>query len=384
MKQIDYLVIGGGFYGCALAAFLRSVSAKVMLVEAAPELLTRASRVNQARVHTGFHYPRSALTAVKSMVLHQRFAADFPDAVVDDFTMLYAVARQRTKVSAKRFHRMFHDMGAPIEPASPSQAALFNPAFVDQAFACREYAFDYSVLRRQLAARLDALDVDLRLATTVESIADTGSAAVARLSDGQEVAAGTIFNVTYSQINNLLGTAGLAPVGLKHELAEIALVEVPPELAQHGITVIDGPFMSCMPYPAAGLHSLTHVRFTPHASWTDHGAGESAYRYMESLHPISHHRHMLLDSQRYIPALAEARWDRSLFEVKTVLTKNEKDDGRPILFHRQPADSRIVSVMGGKIDNIYDLFDLMRRARPEWADADPSFVSGPLPQGTRA
>ena len=104
---------------------------------------------------------------------------------------------------------------------------------------------------------------------------------------------------------------------------------------------------------------------------------------MESLDPVSHHRHMLLDSQRYIPALAGARWDRSLFEVKTVLTKNEKDDGRPILFHRQPADSRIVSVMGGKIDNIYDLFDLMRRARPEWAGADPSFVSGPLPQAGR-
>ena len=266
---------------------------------------------------------------------------------------------------------MFHDMGAPIEPASPSQAALFNPAFVDQAFACREYAFDYSVLRRQLAGRLDALDVDLRLSTTVESIAETGSAAVARLSDGTEIAAGTIFNVTYSQINHLLGTAGLAPVGLKHELAEIALVEVPPELARYGITVIDGPFMSCMPYPAAGLHSLTHVRFTPHASWTDQGAGQSAHRHMESLDPVSHHRHMLLDSQRYIPALAGARWDRSLFEVKTVLTKNEKDDGRPILFHRQPADSRIVSVMGGKIDNIYDLFDLMRRARPEWGGCGP-------------
>ena len=70
-KDVDYLIIGGGFYGCCLALYLRSISDRVLVVEAADRLMTRASRVNQARIHTGFHYPRSALTAVKSMVLHQ-------------------------------------------------------------------------------------------------------------------------------------------------------------------------------------------------------------------------------------------------------------------------------------------------------------------------
>ena len=87
-RSVDYLVIGGGFYGCSLALFLRSVSDRVMLVEAGERLLDRASRVNQARVHTGFHYPRSMLTAVKSLVLHNRFASDFPDAIVDDVVLI--------------------------------------------------------------------------------------------------------------------------------------------------------------------------------------------------------------------------------------------------------------------------------------------------------
>lgn len=97
---VDYLVVGRGFYGCCLALYLRSVSERVLLVEAGDTLLGRASRVNQARVHTGFHYPRSALTAVKSMLLHCRFMADFPEAVVDEFQMLYAIARRRSKVSS--------------------------------------------------------------------------------------------------------------------------------------------------------------------------------------------------------------------------------------------------------------------------------------------
>jgi len=375
--QVDSLVIGGGFYGCSLALFLKTAGEKVTLVEAEDRLLARASRVNQARVHTGFHYPRSPLTAVKSMVLHRRFLADFPQAVVGDFDMLYAIARHRSKISARRFHRMFADMGAPIAPATPAQAALFSSDMVEQAFACREYAFDYRVLARQLGARLDAVGVDLRLGTRVTALAEHGSPIIATLSNGEEIEARQVFNVTYAQINALLDTAGLPQAALKHELAEVALVEVPPKLMRIGITVLDGPFFSCMPYPAEGLHSLTHVRLTPQASWTDASAGKSAYEVFAAVEPQARHRHMLLDAQRYVPALAGAQWRKSLHEVKTVLVKNEKDDGRPILFHRA-AGSRVCSVMGGKIDNIYDLFDILRQIRPDWRGAESVF-SGAVP-----
>jgi len=372
--QVDYLVIGGGFYGCALALFLRSLSPRVMLVEAGGELLGRASRVNQARVHTGFHYPRSALTAVKSMVLHRRFAEDFPEAVVDNFQMLYAIARRGSKVSAKRFHRMFEDMRAPIMPATASQSALFDADRIEQVFSCTEYAFDYSILQRFMAKRLAVLDVDVRLETAVTGLIQRPGGVVCALSSGQEVEARYVFNVTYAQINNVLDMAGLPNAAVKHELAEIALVQVPDELNGYGITIMDGPFLSCMPYPAAGLHSLTHVRYTPQASWTDQSAGRSAYAVFDAMTPESRHRHMLLDSQRYVPALAQARWERSLYDVKTVLIKNENDDGRPILFQRRPQDSRIVSVMGGKIDNIYDLFEIMRLSEPEWAGGTDRLV----------
>jgi glycine/D-amino acid oxidase-like deaminating enzyme len=370
---VDYLIVGGGFYGCALALFLRSISQNVCLVEADNELLGRASRVNQARVHTGFHYPRSALTAVKSVVLHSRFATDFPDAIVNDFQMLYGIARRRSKVSAQRFYRVFKGMDAPIVKASPSQAALFDPELIEQSFACHEFAFDYSILKKHLANRLDALDIHTRLGTKAVDLTEVEGAVIVQLSDGSEVCARYVFNVTYAQINNLLANANLPLAAVKHELAEIALVEVPLELSGVGITIMDGAFMSCMPYPPAQLHSLTHVRYTPHCSWTDNDAKRSAYDVFDSLEKKSRHRYMLLDGQRYVPALADARWCRSIFAVKTVLTKNEGDDGRPILFQRNPINSRIISILGGKIDNIYDLFDIMR-GNKEWSAATARFV----------
>jgi hypothetical protein len=65
---------------------------------------------------------------------------------------------------------------------------------------------------------------------------------------------------------------------------------------------------------------------------------------------------------------------KSIRDVKTVLVKNEQDDGRPILFRRKPEGSRVISVIGGKIDNIYDLFDAARQAEPEWAAADLRYL----------
>jgi glycine/D-amino acid oxidase-like deaminating enzyme len=375
-KDFDYLIIGGGFYGCCLALYLRSISDRVLVVEAADKLMTRASRVNQARIHTGFHYPRSALTAVKSMVLHQRFRQDFPEAVIDDFQMLYAIARRRSKVSANRFHRMFRDIGAPIQPASASQAALFDNDMIEAVFACHETAFDYSILENLLSARLGSAGVEVRLSTELVTLADAQTGIVAGLSDGSEVTARYAFNITYSQVNAVLDKAELPRAQLKHELTELALVTPPPELEGMGVTVMDGPFFSCMPYPAEDLYSLTHVRYTPHESWTDK-TRTGASRILSPEHlPQSRATHMIRDGQRYLPSLAHARYERSLFEVKTILVKNEHDDGRPILYQQKPADSRVVSILGGKIDNIYDLFDLIRTSSPEFTDADDGLVLG--------
>ena len=63
---------------------------------------------------------------------------------------------------------------------------------------------------------------------------------------------------------------------------------------------------------------------------------------------------MIKDAQRYFPALAQAVHVRSLFTTKTVLLRNESDDGRPILMERSGPHGTIITLMGGKIDNIFD------------------------------
>lgn len=360
--RYDAVVVGGGFYGLSVALALRRHVARVLVLEKGDELLGRASFVNQARVHNGYHYPRSLLTAMRARASYQRFVADFPECIDDRFDKYYAVARRMSKVTARQFAQFCARIGAPLRPADAEVRRLFDPHMVEEVFAVTECAFDAGKLRAAVAARADAAGVEVRAGVEALRVVERpGGPAVVecRGRDGGElrVAATLVFNCTYSRINRLLEDSGLPRVPLRHQLAEMAIVEVPEHLRRMGITVMDGPFFSVMPFPALGFHSMSHVRYTHHHHWSDDGAAEymDADRYLRSITPRTRFDHMLRDARRYIPSLAGTRYERALFDVKTLLPRSSLDDSRPILLHRDAAAPHLFSVLGAKIDSVYDV-----------------------------
>lgn len=53
----DSIIIGGGFYGLYIADFIASQGKRVLLCEYEDSCMTHASYNNQARIHSGYHYP---------------------------------------------------------------------------------------------------------------------------------------------------------------------------------------------------------------------------------------------------------------------------------------------------------------------------------------
>lgn len=359
----DAVVIGGGFYGAAIACYLvrQRQFRSVALIEREAALLKRASYTNQARVHNGYHYPRSMTTAYRSRINLPKFVRQWPDAVTRDFTKLYAIARRNSKVTAKQFQRFCSEIGAPIAPANASLAGLFEPRLVEAVFQVEEYAFDSTVLAQWAHQELADCGVRVLLESRVSGVARGDGAAlnVAVTAAGggtQSLASRYVFNCTYSGLNQLGGDFPQTRAGLKQELTELALIAMPPALCGIGITMMDGPFFSTMPFPARGLHSLSHVRYTPHQHWQDQH-GIDPYARLEQYQRDSRADRIMRDVMRYVPAMAQARHVESLFELKTVLVKNEADDGRPILFERHEELPGCYSILGGKIDNIYDVLE---------------------------
>lgn len=358
------VIVGGGFYGCSIALYLKNVRqvSEVILLECGPQLMSRSSYTNQARVHNGYHYPRSFTTAFRSRMNAPRFIDAYGGAITRDFVQVYALARRNSKITSRQFERFCREIGAPLSAAPREVARLFNPALISNVYTVVEHAFDAAVLRQLAEASLHDAGVRLRLRADVQSVEDGpdevrigGSSP-----DGPFRLSGDFaFNCTYSR----LGTFRRAPAArfpLKHEIAELVLVEPPAELAGLGVTVMDGPFFSCMPFPARKLHSLSHVRYTPHVAWAEDPARDP-YEVLSAYAKESRADRMRRDAARYVPALARCRLRDSLFEVKTILSRNETDDGRPILFERHAPHGRLFSVLGGKIDNIFDVLERLDR-----------------------
>ena len=350
---LEVAVVGGGFYGCSIASHLAAQGARVSLFEREGRLLTRASYHNQARLHGGYHYPRSFTTAYRSRYHFERFKHDFAPAVCDAFTKLYAIAKVNSKVSATQFARFCEQIQAPVQVAPASVQRLFNQRLIDDVFKVEEYAFDAAKLRTQLQDQLQACGVKVHMKTAVRDVKATGEGVV--LEANSALWQGDLLiNCTYSGLNSIPGVFA-SKQRLKHELTELALVDLPEELAKLSVTVMDGPFFSFMPFPDRQLSTLTHVRYTPHTA-VEEATDDfiNPYKQFDNDHPDSAFGYMIRDAARYMPALADARYADSLFEIKTVLRKNEGDDGRPILFERDPKTPRVLSVLGSKLDNIYD------------------------------
>ena len=122
------VIIGGGFYGLSVALYLYDTLGvkNIDILEKEKQTMTRASYVNQARVHNGYHYPRSILTGYRSAVNFPRFTKQFGAAIHSDFNKYYAVAKHLSKVNAHQFKNFADKIEADIAVAPPNIQKMFN------------------------------------------------------------------------------------------------------------------------------------------------------------------------------------------------------------------------------------------------------------------
>ena len=216
----DAIIIGGGFYGCETALELGRLGfEKVVLVEREPGLLRRASFVNQARIHNGYHYPRAYATALKSRRHFETFVDEYRHAVMHDMEMYYAIAKG-SRVTIDQFQAFSDQIGAFCRPASRDVEILFEPGMIDRAFQVRELAFDLVKIEQQLSKQLLAAGIELRLEQSARIVGLANEAVEIEVSGGLEWAP-WVFNCTYAELE----TVGV-PIrtGIKKELAEMILI----------------------------------------------------------------------------------------------------------------------------------------------------------------
>lgn len=370
--KYDKIIIGAGIYGLYAALFCAKKGEKILVLEKDSEAFKRATYINQARVHMGYHYPRSYSTAIKSAGYFERFNKDYGFSILSDFDQVYATSSDFSWTNAEQFKQFCSN--ANIKCDEISSTKYFKNGMCDGSFLTREYTYDAQILKEYFIREISKFsNVSIRYNSEIDTIKKLDDAYEIVLKSSEKYTSGYVLNSTYAGVNQILNKLGYENFKIKYELCEIILCTVSEQFKNVGITVMDGPFFSIMPFGKTGYHSLTSVTFTPHKTsyenvptfecqkksngfCTTSSLGncndcpakpESAWPYMSNL------------AKKYLKPEYEFKYVKSLFSMKPILKASEIDDSRPTVIKQFSNNPTFISVLSGKINTVYDLDEVL-------------------------
>ena len=406
MKKYDRIIIGAGLYGLYAALYCGKRGLSVLVLEKEPDAFSRATYINQARVHMGYHYPRSLSTAMKSAGYFKRFVDDYGFCIHSKFDQIYATSENFSWTNARQFIDFCKAAGIMCDEVPASR--WFQYKMCDGAFYTEEYTYDAHILRDYFLDEIGKLpNVEIRYNAEIKDILKESGEYVVRLEkddladgiDRKEAAVGDCFstefvlNATYASVNQILkkvvdGTEGSPEnhvfskesFAIKYELCEIILCDVDDNLKNVGLTVMDGPFFSIMPFGLTGQHSLTSVTFTPHVTSYDEvpqfncqkrllerGGYKCTSECLGNCNrcpekPDTSWEYMSHLARKYMKPEYGFRYKESLFSMKPILKSSEIDDSRPTAIKVHSIEPTFISVLSGKINTVYDLDEYLEQS----------------------
>lgn len=225
-------VLGGGWYGCHLALALKERGVKVELHEISDQLFNGASGGNPARLHLGFHYPRSDLTRAACQDHQKIFLAHYGFLTRSVAMNIYAVAANDSMVDWGTYKKVLRGEVEFLE-IRPNEWGLSN---VEGAMLTGE---------RHILVNNARLWFAKQLGETVHYNKSPH--------DSNDFDYDWTIDCTFCSND----AAGID----RYEPCVTGLLEGPVDKA---VTIMDGPFPSLYPWnESLNLSSITSAKFTP-------------------------------------------------------------------------------------------------------------------------
>ncbi len=365
----DCVILGSGIFGLYAAYILVKKGYKVTVLEKGQVPYARASAINQARLHNGYHYPRSLETAKKASQYYRRFASEFDFSICNGFKQIYAIDKN-SKISVQEYIDFCRAVQIPLKYIDSNQ--YFKAGTIEAAFITDEYSFDFAKIRDFLLDKLSS-NCKFVYGVNLSEVNQTYGNYVIN-TNKSSYKAPLVINTTYAGVNGVIKLFGFKPFDLKYELCEVAFCQVPSRVKDVGITVMDGDYFSFMPFGSNDIHSVTSVQHTPQVEWQEQdflNITEQAGKHFDIcvmhrsknclvcfLKPETRWQDITKLMDRYITIIdpsVSLKYLESRFELKVILNETELDDARPTLIKRYSSKPDFISVLSGKLSTIYDL-----------------------------
>ena len=365
MKEMyDIIIIGGGIYGLYSATVLAKKKCKILILERDNSILSRASMVNQARVHNGLHYPRGEKTIESILKYRNRFIKDFDFCINKNYDAYYGISLNNSTISTSAFLDVmdrYDIIGKEINPC-----LFFNPNTMESLYKTSEFSFDFKLIYQYYKQKIKDLAIDIEFNVDIIKIEECSNTYKITFDSGNVYCFG-IINATYNSTNGINRLAGQEVYNIDYELCEISLCNVPNELTNSGFTIMDGNFFSVMPFGFSSLHSLSSVHFTPHYT-----SSEGVFPCMSEVlkcrpenycncnccprHPKPAFDKMMTLYKDYMkPSFHNVSHARSYYAIKPILRDSYSTDDRITIIKDSFKLPIYISVLSGKFFTFYEL-----------------------------
>jgi hypothetical protein len=323
-KNLKIAVAGAGVYGSTIAIRLAERGHDVTLFDPLG-IAQAASAINQYRIHSGYHYPRSPETIQETL----EAGAEFQSTFASNSRHFYAIPKEGSLTPPDLFESVMSRFGVPFEQVRPD---WMNFDFIDKCYSVDEHIYDPDILREMLAARIRELNIPFeRRALTPDT------------RDGYD----TVVWATYG-----LGPSRGIFKAAKFQVAEKILIELPPQLRGVSLVIVDGPFTAFDPYGSSKRSLFGSAKNTNH--WTTTSPTEPIPEPFATLlnrpnwEPFEGSRFdaMRKDSALGVPASIDAKYLGSRFTIR-VVENNPAEDRRTL--YVQDGKPGEIHIFSGKV-----------------------------------
>ncbi|MBC7774303.1 MAG: hypothetical protein H7246_02610, partial [Phycisphaerae bacterium] len=294
------------------------------------------------------------------------------------FEKYYAIDRYGSFTDGLQFERFCAFLDIPCERVTDHP--LFNFERLEALYRTEEHSFDPVLLGNYYREKVESnAGITVFKSTQIRQVAAIGSDWQLALQTATalspqppancQLQTATVINATYAATNAINHLFGVDYLSLTHEISEIAFV-TSPQFGQRGLTVMDGPFGSIMPYGLSGLLSLSSVAYTHHKISFD--ALPSFDCQMPEIdprcrpeapgictdcprRPVSNAPKMLAQMQQYFADNVQFAHLFSYYTIKSKLKASHIDDGRPTEISLLRESPRFYCLFAGKINSIYEV-----------------------------
>jgi len=321
-------IAGAGIYGATSAIRLAERGHKVTLFDPLG-VMRAASAINQYRVHSGYHYPRSPETIIETLEARREFIEAFAPAIVRNSRHYYAIPREGSRIRPQEYEQIMGSHGLPLYARRPD---WINFEYIDRCYEVDENIYDPDLLRWVIESRLAALEIKFEQGSfSREARGDYDFVVWATYGLG---ASRDIFKIA------------------KVQVAEKILVVLPAELRGVALVVVDGPFTAFDPYGSSEHSLFGSAKHTNH--WTSSDPEEPIpEKYLRVLNQSefvsaadTRFQAMREDCWRAVPASKNAKYIGSRFTLRVVEDNPEHD--RRILYVRDGLPGEI-HIFSGKV-----------------------------------